>query len=475
MKNEDIFDAIGNIGEDMISDAASGIKKRNYKRVAIIAASVLLVACIGIFPVWHLLNPANSGGNASSGHEYMYYGGPVLPLDVLSGADRLTADRHITYDINNRGDGGIDSRVTDSYRLKNTSDTADTFLFSYPYSGTLDDSLENVPSITVDGVSVTPRIHIGNKRIGKGRAESFVDYKSALADGEYRADAYKEEAYREQKVTVYEINGYGIKGEGDNPTLKFSFEMDHTKSSVLTYGMNGGIFSPEDGRYARWFSVPAPGEYGYGRSYYIIIIGEDIKDYTLQGYEDGGCDKGEEIEITALVTRREADLLETVSSLVEFGNNGEEPKYLTDTLSEDMKRELIWRELETGQENGSPIIEGSVEGIYSSIIRRERVIYLDFEAEIPQGKSVNVTASFLKRGHEDFVGDEPYRYGYDMATALETDIALTSVKATLVLSDDLRILRQNFGFDPENGALSVALDASVEYYYIDIGFKNTKK
>ena len=51
----------------------------------------------------------------------------------------------------------------------------------------------------------------------------------------------------------------------------------------------------------------------------LVVLGEDIGDYTLQGYQDGGCDPGKEIGgVSCTVTRSETTLDAVLDRLCRF-------------------------------------------------------------------------------------------------------------------------------------------------------------
>jgi len=58
--------------------------------------------------------------------------------------------------------------------------------------------------------------------------------------------------------------------------------------------------------------------------------------------------------------------------------------------------------------------------------------------------------------------------GYDWVAASGSTLRFTGQTAALVNGEGIRILRQNFGFDPENGAAETVLDPTLEHYYLEI-------
>ena len=58
--------------------------------------------------------------------------------------------------------------------------------------------------------------------------------------------------------------------------------------------------------------------------------------------------------------------------------------------------------------------------------------------------------------------------GYDMVTALGSNLDFTAQTAALVNTEGGDIDRQNFGVDLESGVTEVALDSEAEHYYLEV-------
>ena len=58
--------------------------------------------------------------------------------------------------------------------------------------------------------------------------------------------------------------------------------------------------------------------------------------------------------------------------------------------------------------------------------------------------------------------------GYDLVTSLGSNLTCTGQTTTLEDRGQIAIVRQNFGFDLENGVKTVALDLSTEHYYLEV-------
>ncbi|MCI9352323.1 MAG: hypothetical protein HFF58_03615, partial [Lawsonibacter sp.] len=97
--------------------------------------------------------------------------------------------------------------------------------------------------------------------------------------------------------------------------------------------------------------------------------------------------------------------------------------------------------------------------------------YLEAQVTIPAGGSVTLTAEMTKEGSYDFYCAHTENrgvYGYDMVTQLGSNLACTGQTAVLEDRGQIEIVRQNFGFDLENGIDRVELDSSAEHYYLEV-------
>ncbi len=64
--------------------------------------------------------------------------------------------------------------------------------------------------------------------------------------------------------------------------------MDEEETQVFTLGFNGGSFG-ENGKRQYDYFVPQKGERKQRRL--LVFLGEAPKEYTMEGYENGSCEK----------------------------------------------------------------------------------------------------------------------------------------------------------------------------------------
>ncbi len=511
MKSDELLDAIGQAKDEYVLDAAK--KPRRRKLLSSIAACLVLVLGINL-----LLGGlgGQAGGGGDSDLVYMNYMGPVLPLTIQGDAQGITASRSITFDFSpyrtyqesyeNNGEihtyDRYDSEalVTDSYVLENTSGQDQTVTLLYPFAGSMREVWQH-PSLTVNGTAVSAQLHPGpysggftggwgsdqEGTINVQSLDSFAGYVELLSSGAYLDMAFDAFPSLDIPVVVYKLHDYVYSEttEDVNPTLSMDFYIDYEKTYVLSYNMNGASFNRDTGFCSRRISSieyrpnVAP-EFQYPEAGYVIVLGDDLEDYTIQGYRDGGCDPGEELnDLGCTVTRYETTLEEVMGQLLgifmeeSFRQLESQDMYqIVETVPMELYQGLSAELLMTYGFLGEMPVQrydtGMLEDIFSGMYTDGRVLYLSTDVTIPQGACVTVAATMTRDGSIDYVGDDVGKEGYDMATMLGSKLQFTGQTASIAGFREIEIVGQNFGFDPDNGVTTVALDLTQAHYWMEV-------
>lgn len=495
MKNEKLYEAITNLSDETINEAQDHQLKRKapaYRKWGALAACLCIAIVGGIYGINQGGIPGGSSGsgNAGGGTTYMSYQGPVFPLTFEQPVSGLTAQRNVDFDFapyktatktSKNDDGTIDSYdyyaeqtvVADSYTLTNTTNEDLTLTGVYPFAASFSNTPDALPAVTVNGAQAKTTLHPGP--YSASELSNWEAYKALLAEGQYMARAFDAWPELSQPVIVYELyDPIADFAQGTNPTLNMEFTIDYSKTTILSYGMNGGTQDLETGFCARQFSVPQQTHSGWGDSRYLIVLGEDIGEYVLQGYADGGTTIGNELDsVSAKVKRYETTLGEIVqTTLGEYIDS-----YGGDSLlSGDITQETLLGAtaqlmhdcgILSNDVDNHDLLEG-LEDIFSQVSHLQRVMYLTFEVTIPAGESATVNANMVKAASRDFVGDNKDRNGYDMVTALGSNLHFTAQTASIQDHGVIELLDQNFGFDIKSGIKSATLDPSTEHYFMDV-------
>lgn len=509
MRPDELLDVIGTADENYIADAKAARKAKErpeWVKWTALAACLALVLGGGFSLLRQMgFGGAGGGGGGGEGLTYMSYAGPVFPLSVQDDAGALSAEREIIFDFSpydtvieeylpGEHDGETktyrryddESIVTDRYILHNSGTRDVTTTALYAYVGSWDGEEKHIPTVTVDGEEVETVSHYGPYSGGfmgawGGKDEatgsvnlrplnSFAGYEELLADGSYLLSAFDEFPALDIPVTVYRWSDYVYTQDEEArvPHIEMEFYIDFDRTYVFSYGTEGATNNNETGYCSRNKCVEyrpnAAPRFRHPEDAYIILMGEDLESYTIQGYRDGSCEEGTELDdLTCTVTRYETTLDAVIREIV-----GEQAPERDTESYYGLLAELM---LTHGplSENGAERYDfGYLEDVFSAAANHSRVIYQTFEVTVPAGARVTVETRQIKDASMDFVGKNKNRNGYDMATTLGSELNFTAQFAALAGYEEIEILDQNFGFDPDNGVTRVSLDLNQNHYWLEI-------
>ncbi len=496
MKSNDLFYAIGEVDDDLI-DAC--MKKKRYpvwiKWGALAACLCLMVITAGSILNWRTARYGGSNINHAAGSgvlTYMSYEGPVFPLAVLDHTADLTAERKTDFDFSHYKNDHYTaaSNVTDSYVLTNHSREDKTVSILYPFASNLNNLAAspavNPASLSVNGTEVQTSLYAGSYAgsysgaIGSEESEPLLnlsdpsgweDYKTILSDGSYLSHALEESlSLSGTTVTVYKFTNPWDNGEdAPNPSIRVGFDLDYEKTIILTYGFSGASYDYNNGSMIQEFSVPHQQE----TTYYMIVLGENIRSLTSGCYVTGGTDPDtKQMEGGVTIECYEMDLDDILREIAGM---------MFDNLKLPGKEEKIGFELyyrlfcewliADGPLSDSGIARYGCRLEENDVCNSSRIFYLSALINIPAGSSTTVTANLVKNASTDYMGDSEFRNGYDMVTRLGSSLDFTKQEASISNTEGIEIIRQNFGFDLENGITGVELDMNQEHYFMDIRWK----
>jgi len=441
--------------------------------------------------------PEDSSGGAGieDGTTFMSYAGPVFPLSTVEDSTGLTAERVTAWDF---AAGSYDdgtprqwgAEVTDAYVLTNTTDEDVTMTALYPFAGSFRSLGKVLPTVKADGQAAEAALYAGTYSGGFQSTfggtgtdtmnlhalDSWKGYKSLLEDGEYLRQALEEAPALDVPVTVYEFSDFSAPHERHQAaTQAVSLTIDVGKTKIFTYGFNGMDW---DGGFRR-YSYFVPDGVRHEPDYKVLIVlGEDIGGYTLQGYQDGGCAPGEEIDgVSCTVTRRETTLDEVLDRVCRYyldflsAQGGDQPPF---ELYRRAAAELLEQNGPLGSAPADRYSDGRLDDLLGDAMVQERVFCLSFPVAVPAGGSVTVDCRFWKEPSFDFAcsgSENTDLQGYDLVTRLGSGLGFSSQRAVLVNTEGVGLADQNFGFDLENGVTAVDLDPAQEHYYLELRVK----
>lgn len=432
--------------------------------------------------------------------------------EAASRTDLTQAEQQEVLDQYNEWfpDGGYyqsssDILVTDSYTLTNPTDTDQIVTLLYPFASSLDELDETSPTLSADGAALGTALYTGAYSggftgtftgwfgeegsepgsVNLDQLDSWEEYAALLSDGSYLAAALGEPPdLTGVPVTVYEFTDpWGEPQDEDagipTPSLRATFHLDYERTTVLSYGFHSGHFDRENHFMGRGFSIRQPGEWGNEEQVcYLIVLGEDITDLATQGYVTGGFDTAEEIDAGVTIRRYESDLGTELRQILRLAMDS---AWAVDGLAaaqvdfEVYYQALCEHLLAYGVLSEGGGVErydtGQLEDVISELANVDRVFYLEAEVTVPAGGSVTVEAQMTKQASYDFYCAHTENRGvsgYDLVTRLGSSLDFTGQSARLERGELIEIVRQNFGFDLENGVSSVTLDPEQEHYYLEV-------
>ena len=274
-------------------------------------------------------------------------------------------------------------------------------------------------------------------------------------------------------VVVYEFTDVWGPEENDgagipNPSIRVLFDIDYENTSVLSYGFHSGYYDSDTSTMGKGFSIREEWERGYGIPYYLIVIGDDIENVTYQGYATGGWDTKKKVEADLTITRSESDLETVLRMAAGYYLSELDASYDFELYFGLMKEHLMGYGVLS--DNCADRYDGGcIENL--DVAHVSRVFWLEAEVTIPAGESVTLDTAFKK--------DPSYDYhcattankgisGYDLVTALGSNLTMTQQTARLEDCGQIEIVRQNFGFNLANGINKVTLDLNEPHYYLEV-------
>ena len=449
MKKEDLFDAVTGIDDRHIDHAAQHRFRQPFawKRVGTLAAcGVLAIGLLQFIPMGGSSDAAASAPaaaapeaaapsvgastNDNTGH-FDAYEPPVLPLFVAGeDTDALIRERTVTFDYSETDpytDLHIsEAAVGDSYVLINPTDGDILAMISYPSVGGLTDPL---PSITVDDGETetafsfsetinTFRTEADGQRWNIMQPQTVEPYAAIIEDRIVSEPTETVPPALDEPVTVYTFTN-ASRNDMHAATLQYQYTCDPARTTVLSYGFNG-FSGNENGVQAHDFFV---NEHTAPDTRMLIVLGDDIEDGALQGYQNCACRTGEELDgLTAHVTRTESTLDEALAAVVQANITRREavgvdvPLFDADYAAAVMS----WYALHgsTGSDPVERYEDGRLDDLVDEVLSLTRVRWQTVEILIPAGESRTIEAHFTCRGSFNYPGsgNPDGQYGYSLLT-----------------------------------------------------------
>ena len=445
--------------------------------IALLLAFLLAAALCGCAASPPGESPGRAPAKPVDATDFMSCAGPVFPLTLEKAAPELSADREVLLDCAPYAEENTAAiTVTDRYTLRNSSDEDCTVTVLYPFVSSLSDLDSLQPSLSVDGSAVkntlypgafpgwfgpaSPDPELAEERWNLHHAESWTEYQTLLT-GSYQADALAPKTLPEQTVYVYSFTASG-ETTANAATLAITVDADPEKTTILTYGINGYGQNEATGQPQYSYFTRAHNQ----TLHLLAVLGQDLIGCTMQGYTDGSCEQGKELDsLEGTVTRTELPLAELLRQTAAAQLGADASADEVDRLAA-AAAELLTQYGVCSATPAERYSEGRLDDLLQDAETVQRVCYAAAEITIPAGGTVCVEAVSRKLHSFDFFGF--YNKTVDGYGVMTTGSVLTLQNQTARLDTHglVTIYGQNFEFDGQGNA--VPLSAQTEYYYLNL-------
>ena len=445
--------------------------------IALLLAFLLAAALCGCAASPPGESPGSAPAKPVGATDFMSYAGPVFPLTLAQAAPALSADRELLLDCAPYAEENTAAiTVTDRYTIRNDSDEDCTVTALYPFVSSLSDLDSLQPSLTVDGAAAKNKLYPGafpgwfgpaspdpelaEERWNLHHAESWTEYQTLLT-GSYQADTLAPKTLPEQNVYVYSFTASG-ETTANAATLAITVDADPEKTTILTYGINGYGQNEATGQPQYSYFTRA-----HNQSLHLLaVLGQDLTGCTMQGYTDGSCEQGKELDtLTGAVTRTEMTLAEllqqTAAARLGADASADEVERLAASAAELLTQYGVCSDTPAER-----YTDGMLDAVLQDTEAFQRVCYATAEITVPAGGTVCVEAISRKPHSFDFFGFyNKVVDGYGIMTT-GSKLTLQNQTARLETHGLVTIYGQSFGFDGQGSAVPLSTDT--EYYYLNL-------
>lgn len=401
---------------------------------------------------------------------YDAYEGPVFPLTATGDTQKLKVSRNLKGIVATDDDADDIRpylRVTDVYKIKNTSGHDKTLQLVYPFAATMNAaSGTNGEILKVEGIPKS-----GQTDVSYSLGESVLSYQNAdssktstMADyqqifneqTDYQEQALAKEADWNQKVTVYTFSDIGMREEtaDTNQPAVFGVTIKGKDANVLTYGFDHS-FANDDGSSNHCFFISEE-----QKKRVLIVTGEQEGDPIPACYTNLDCEEridGNDYEMTGQEM--------TYAEALRLCSNDAARK-----LRQDYERGLFAAELPFYMNEDAAFrvltIISEEERFYDTLMQRyqsvelseiferlfgeTRVVYARATVTIPAKRTVRVTVQVQKRYKKTMDAGEgeqetEKQMQYDFFPGTQSHLKITKTSVLLQLKDAWQLTGQNLG------------------------------
>lgn len=420
---------------------------------------------------------------------YDAYEGPVFPLTATGDTQKLRVSRSLrasvtTEDTDHEGQDGPLLQVTDTYKLRNTSQEDKTLQIVYPFVTTLNQAYESSGEILqIEGEDATPVAYsIGDsisayRGVAPEETASMEDYEQIFGNQtDYQERALEKEADWNKTVQVYTFSDIRIQEDtaGRNRQGVIGITVKGEKADVFTYGFDHS-FETEDGSRNHCFFIPQDQE-----KVLLIVTGEPDEEPELGYYTNLDCEEvldgiqcemsRQEMSYAAALRLCSTDAAKRMKQMYEQGMYD---AVLPDYMSADAAFDALTAVSE--EEDFYDTLTERYQSLELSEILRKlfgetRVVYARTTVTIPAGQAIRAVAQTQKpqNTEQDLSmgqNDADKVYPYDFLSAAQSQLQIKKTAFRLELGQEWQLTEQNLGLKQTHGSVWKAVLKQKSYYF----------
>lgn len=409
------------------------------------------------------------------------YEGPVFALTATGDTQKLKASRRLKGVVSAEGEDGSMQpllQVTDTYKIRNTSQEDKTLQLVYPFVATLNRAYDMEDEVLqVEGEYQTPVSYsIGegilpyrnanlpeaaSEKAGLPQSASLEDYVQIFGGKtEYQEQALKKEAVWKEEVNVYTFSNISVQEDAGhwNGQGVIGVTVRGAKAKALTYGFDHS-FEREDGSSCYCFFVPQEPE-----KLLLVVAGEQEGEPQLGYYANLDCEeeiggiqcemRGQEMPYADALRLCCNDAVRTLRQEYQQGvYDAKLPEYMDEdaafcALTMVGEEETFYDDLAKRYQSTE------LKEILERLFGETRVVYAMATVTVPAKQSVRVTAHTQKRQNSGkFIlmqesGDakvQEGRYQYDFFSSKQSRLQVTGTDFRLVLGKEWQLAGDTMG------------------------------
>lgn len=399
---------------------------------------------------------------------YDAYQGPVFPLTATGDTQKLKVSRNLKGIVATDADGMSPYlRVTDVYKIKNTSGHDKTLQLVYPFVSTMNRTSETNEEIleiqgglesdqTVAAYSMGESV-LAYRNADMSETSAMSDYQKIFNEQtDYQEQALAKEADWNQKVTVYNFSDVLMQEEtsGTGQPLVFGVTIKGTDAAVLTYGFDHS-FANENSDSNHCFFVSEE-----QKKRVLIVTGEQEGDPVFSYYTNLDCEEkidGPDYEITgqemtytdalrlcsndaARKLRQDYERGVIATEFPDYMNEDAAFRVLTMISEEDRFYDTLLQRYQSVE----------LSEIFERLFGETRVVYARATVTIPARKTIRVTVHIQKRQKNTMdagtkESDAETQQQYDFFPGMQSHLQIVKTSVSLQLKEEWQLAGQNLG------------------------------